>query len=433
MPKPNPSDKIEILLKDTEKPIEGILMPRAELLADDILVIKLSNGYNIGIEKKKIAKIKILERYKSVEPEIKDIQQRGNLPKISILHTGGTIASKVDYRTGAVVAKFTPQDIIEMFPELAEIANIKSRLIFQMFSEDFEPEHWGILAKEALDEIKEGAGGVIITHGTDTMAYTSTALSFMLQNLPVPIIIVGSQRSSDRGSSDANLNLVSAVRFIANTDFAGIAVCMHATSSDKFCYIHKGTNVRKMHSSARDAFKSINSKPIAKIFLDGNVEYLIDDYQKKSDNAVILRNNFEKKVAIIKIRPGLNPNELKFFERNNYRGIILEGTGLGHAPVNVRDKYTKHHKRLLQLIRRLSRKMLIAMATQCIYGHVNMNIYSTGRDLLSAGVIPASMMPEVAYVKLGWALGNAKNLENAKELFLKNIVGEISERLNMEY
>jgi len=423
MKHPNIGDKVSTIFKDkNEKPIEGLLMPRVEILDDDVIVVKLKNGYNIGIDKKKIKSVDVVEKFEQKEPPAKEIMQKASLPRISILHTGGTIASKVDYRTGAVVARFSPEDLLELFPELGDVVSIHSREIFQMFSEDMEPEHWKILAKEIADEIKTGVSGIIVTHGTDTMSYTSAALSFMLKNLPIPIILVGAQRSSDRGSSDAFLNLVCAARFITKCNFSGVGVCMHSGKSDDFCFVHNGVNVRKMHSSARDAFKSINTKPIARVFPDGKIEFL-SEYKTPSDDKFELKSDFENKIGIVKIRPGISEKELRFFEKNDYKGLILEGTGLGHAPVTVLDT-----------LRKMSKKMIIAMTTQCINGVVNMNVYSTGRDLQNAGVIAANMLPEVAYVKLGWALANSDSEnDGAKELFAKNIAGEIVERLSANY
>jgi len=426
MAKLDSGDLIEITTKD--KKIKGILMPRPKLLDKDTIILKLDNGYNIGINKNEIKNIKLIEKYKKTKKKTSKISYNKNLPTISILHTGGTIASKVDYRTGGVISEFTPEEIINMFPELEKIANIKSRLVFQMFSEDFEPEHWSLLAKEIEKEIKTGVYGIIITHGTDTMHYTSAALSFMLQNLPIPILLVGAQRSSDRGSSDAGMNLICATNFIVKTDFSGAAICMHGSIEDKCCYIHQGTKVRKMHTSRRDAFRSINVLPYAKIFYDGKIEFFRKDYTRKDKKRKLnLANKFEKKVAIIKIRPGFDYKEIEAYK--NYKGIVLEGTGLGHAPVTFLDEYTKNHKKLVELIKNLSKKIPIIMTSQCIYGRVNMNVYSTGRGLLAAGVIPAEdMMPEVAYIKLGWLLANKP--EEVKKLFKENLVGEITERID---
>ena len=429
MAKNNIKDGDLVDITTDEKKLRGILMPSSK----DSLVLKLDSGYNIGMQRNKIKKINLIKKYNKKEEKIKErLKFNKALPTISILHTGGTIASKVDYRTGAVTTRFTPEDLIAMFPELKNIANIKSRLVFQMFSEDMEPEHWQILAKEVTKEL-EKSDGVIITHGTDTMHYTSSALSFMLQDLDKPVILVGAQRSSDRGSSDAFLNLICAINFITKTNFAGVAICMHKDMSDDTCYIHKGTKVRKLHTSRRDAFKSINEKPIAEVTKEGKVNFL-SNYIKKESKKTILKNKFEKKIALIKIRPGFSYKELEFYEKNKYKGIIIEGTGLGHMPANILDKYTKDHKKLLDTLKRLSKNMLICMASQCIFGRVNMNVYSTGIDLQNSGVIPLEdILSETAYVKLGWALANAKNLEEAKTLMLRNIAGEISERTTTEF
>jgi len=425
---PKPGDIVEVITM--EKKVKGILMPKPELFGEDTIVLKLDNGYNIGIDRKKIKEIRVIEQYKEKKDAKDKAKPNKKLPAVSILHTGGTIASKVDYRTGAVVSRFTPEDMLDMFPELNKIANIRSRLVFQMFSEDMEPEHWQALAKEVEKELKEGTEGVIITHGTDTMHYTSAALSFMLQNLPIPVLLVGAQRSSDRGSSDAAINLIAATRFITQTDFSGVAICMHGTSEDKCCYIHQGTKVRKLHTSRRDAFRSVNVFPYAKVFDDGKIEFIRTDYAKKDKKKRLeLKNSLEKKVALIKIHPGIDCKELENYA--NYKGIVLEGTGLGHLPVTALDDVTKSHKENLETIRRLAKKIPVIMASQTIYGQVNMNVYSTGRDILAAGVVSGGdMLPETAFVKLAWALGQSKNIEEAKKLMQQNIAGEMAERID---
>ncbi len=353
------------------------------------------------------------------------------LPIISILHTGGTISSAVDYRTGAVSPKFSPKDILSMYPGLKDIVSIKSRLVFQMFSEDMEPEHWLILAKEVVKEIKKGVDGIIITHGTDTLHYTSAALSFMLQDLPVPVLLVGAQRSPDRGSSDAELNLICASQFIAKSDFSGVGICMHGSMEDDYCYIHQGTKVRKLHSSRRDAFQSVNVLPYAKIKNDDSITFLRKDYTKKDAKRLVKPYiGFDSRVALLKGRPGLDPRELNFY-KSKYKGIVLEGTGLGQIGVTVMDKYTKKHKKTLQTINSMNKKgIVVIMTSQTLFGKVNMNVYSTGRDLQKVGVIPGEdMLPEVAYVKLGWCLSQEKNKEKVKEMMKTNIAGEIAERI----
>ncbi len=414
-----------IKVKTKEGVYKGTYIPRK----GNSIVIKLESGYNIGIDKNKIDNISLVRKQKKIKQKKEKIKQNNKLPTISILHTGGTIASKVDYRTGAVHSEFSPEEILRMFPELKEIANIRSRLIFQMFSEDMGPEHWEILAKEVKKEIEKKVDGIIITHGTDIIHYTSAALSFMLQNLPIPVLLVGAQRSSDRGSSDASLNLINASYFISKTSFNGVAICMHENTEDNSCLILPGTKTRKMHTSRRDAFKAVNDIPIAKVDYKKNI---IENIKKIKENNESLISNigFEKKIALIKIRPGFSHKELEFYK--NYKGIIFEGTGLGHLAVSVLDKHTKEHKKTLDMIKKLSKKIPIFMASQCIFGRVDMNVYSSGRDLQEAGVIALEdMLSETAYVKLGWLLSFEKNQKKIKELMLKNIAGEISERTQL--
>lgn len=422
-----PGDKVEV--ETTDGAFVGIVMPNESA---HTLFVKLSSGYNVGIDKKKIKSIDVLEAFKETKKENKvEIKQNSRLPTISILHTGGTIASQVDYRTGAVVSKFTPEDLLAMFPEIKEVANIRSKMVFQMFSEDMEIEHWSKLAEEVAKEVKEGVDGIIITHGTDTMAYSSAALSFALQNLPIPVILVGAQRSSDRPSSDAAYNIIAAGKFITKTDFSGVAICMHKNEDDDVCLIHSGVSVKKMHSSRRDAFRSINKTPIAEIdYKSGKITLLRKDYTKKDKRKLVLNDKFETNVAIVKVHPGFGYKDLELYK--DYKGIVLEGTGLGHAPTNKLDEFTKDHPKLLESLKKMSNNSLIVMTTQCIYGAVNMNVYSTGRDLLESGVIPSNgMTTEASFAKLSWALAHHK-LDEARKEMQRNLVGEIPERIEKD-
>jgi glutamyl-tRNA(Gln) amidotransferase subunit D len=428
MTEPKPGDVVTITHNDG-KTQQGTWIPRPELVSTDKVVLKLKSGYNVGIEKKNIKTIQIDESYVHKEKKTHLVVQNSLLKKIIILHTGGTIASQVDYNTGGVVPHYDSKEFLELFPELQAIAHIDSKLVFQMFSEDLEPSHWKKLADAVEKEYHAGAKGVIITHGTDIIHYTSAILSFMLQNLPIPVLIVGSQRSPDRGSSDAYLNLFCAVKFLAETDFKGVGVCMHGSSNDDYCFIHLGVKVKKMHTSRRDTFRSINTLPIAKVTKE-KIEYL-REYNKISAGKFHVLGKF-KKVGLLKSYPGMSHDAFKFFLDNNYDGLIIEGTGLGHLPINVLDDATAHHADLLALLTQMSKKMVIVMCSQCPYGSVDMNVYSTGRYLLKAGIIDGrDMTPETAYVKLSWLLGNFTEYQ-AREMINKNLVGEISERILYE-
>ncbi|MCK4521809.1 MAG: Glu-tRNA(Gln) amidotransferase subunit GatD [Nanoarchaeota archaeon] len=423
-------DRVRIITQDEQ--LEGILLPRPEILEKGIKVLKLDNGYNIGIDEKKIKKIELIEEGKKLEiSHAKKVKKNPKLKNITILHTGGTIASKVDYRTGAVYTAFTPEDLVGMFPELTKIANFDSYLVASMFSENMRFKLYSLMARAIEKEIKKGVDGIILTHGTDTMGYSAAALSFMLDDLPIPVIIVGSQRSSDRGSSDAGVNLICAAEFITKTDFAGIAICMHEKPDDKTCAIMPPCKTRKMHTTRRDTFKVVNDTIIARVdYNTKKIEFVKKDYAKRSKNRVIIKDKIEDKVALLKIHPNMHPDQ--FIALKGYKGIVFEGTGLGHAPVGVPNEYCKINKENFKAIVELSKNSVIVMTSQTLFGRVNMNIYSAGRDLLEKGVISGEdMLPETAFIKLAWLLGNYKK-EEVKKLIGENLKGEINPRIELD-
>ncbi len=399
---------------------EGILIPRSEYGDDKHIVIKLRSGYNIGVRLTPDAKVEKVgkgEKPAFVAPPLPE--QDPQLPKVSIISTGGTIASRVDYRTGAVRPALTASDLYSVVPELAAIARIDAHILFSLYSENITPAHWTEMAKTVAEHIAKGVDGVVIAHGTDTMGYSAAALSFALQNLPVPVVFVGSQRSADRPSSDAATNLTGAVLAAAKAPFAEVAVAMHATVSDTTIAIHRGTRVRKCHTSRRDAFKSINTEPIAKIE-NNSITMLTENYQKRDPSRKLaLKPNFNNKVALVKFYPGINPAIIDWYVENGYKAIVLEGTGLGHVASSLFQPI-KHA---------VDKGVLVAMASQCLWGRINMNVYDTGRDLLALGVIPLEdMLPETATVKLMWIFGQTSNTEEAKKLLKTNIAGELSPR-----
>jgi len=403
---------------------EGLLIPRSEYGDDKHIIVKLKSGYNVGIRitsTTRIEKVGAGVKPAFVPPPLP--KQKPDLPKVAIISTGGTIASRVDYRTGGVRPALSASDLYSVVPELSEVATIDAEILFSLFSEDMTLRHWSETAKAVAKQIEGGASGVVVAHGTDTMAYTSAALSFALQNLPVPVILVGSQRSADRPSSDAATNLVGAVSVAAKAPFAEVAVAMHGTISDKSIILHRGTKVRKCHTSRRDTFKSVNAMPLAKME-DEQIAMLTEDYRRRdSARKLVLKQNFEEKVALIKFHPGLNPKIIEWYTHEGYRGIILEGSGLGHI-----GKYC------LSAIRKaVEKNVVVAMTSQCIWGRVNMNVYYRGRDLLEIGVIPLEdMLPETALVKLMWIFGQTKDVEEAKKLLLTNMAYEISPRTTAE-
>jgi glutamyl-tRNA(Gln) amidotransferase subunit D len=399
---------------------EGILIPRSEYGDEKHLVLKLKSGYNIGIYITPNAKVEKIG--KGTKPAFSPPslpRQHEELPKVTIISTGGTIASRVDYRTGAVRPALTASDLYSVVPELASVARIDAQILFSIFSENMTCKHWSEIAKAVAKQIAEGVDGIVIAHGTDTLGYTAAALSFALQNLPVPVIIVGSQRSADRPSSDAATNLIGAVAAAAKAPFAEVAVAMHETPSDDSIILHKGTKVRKCHTSRRDAFKSVNATPIARI-QNQKVAMLIEDYNKRDPaKKLVLKSEFDEKVVLLKFYPGLNPAVIDWYAEHKYKGIVLEGTGLGHVSSYSFDAIKKAIKR----------DMIVAMTSQCVWGRINMNVYDAGRDLQALGVIPLEdALPETAFVKLMWVFGQTDDVEEAKKLLKADISGEFSPR-----
>ncbi|OGI12489.1 glutamyl-tRNA(Gln) amidotransferase subunit D, partial [Candidatus Micrarchaeota archaeon RBG_16_36_9] len=344
-------------------------------------------------------------------------------PRVSLISTGGTIVSKVDYKTGGVSALEKPEELLMNIPELKDIVFIESvKTPFSKMSEDFNFKDWQKLAQTIAIELNKSQG-VIVAHGTDTMHFTSAALSFMLKNLSKPVVLTGSQRSSDRGSSDAFMNIVCSAH-TSISDIAEIGICMHATVDDHYCYFTRGTKARKMHATRRDAFRSINEIPIAKVWPNGKIDVLNKNYKKRSDEKVVADIKFEPRVALLKAYPGSEPEILEFLVKKGYKGFVIEGTGMGHVP-------TLAEKSWIPMIKKLIKDGIpVVIAPQTIYGRINTDVYSNLRTLYhEAKAIPGEdMIPETAYVKLGWVLGHTKDLDEIREMMLTNIAGEITER-----
>jgi glutamyl-tRNA(Gln) amidotransferase subunit D len=417
-----------------EQLLRGTIVPPK---SDSILALKLENGYNTGIELGKIKGVKKLGSGKGVgKPPAASVKRNPALPTISILHTGGTIASRVDYRSGAVYSSFNPADLLTMFPELSDIANFDSKLLRNMWSDDLRFEHIGLIAKELQKEAAKGAAGIIIGMGTDNLAVAAAGLAFALEECPLPVLLVGAQRSSDRGSSDAAMNLICAARFIAKTDFGGVAVCMHDSSSDDNCAILPPCKTRKLHTSRRDAFKAVNDTPVAKVnYKSGEIEFIKKGYPKrKQGGRLVVKPKFENRVGLLKVTINMFPEQFEFFSKNRFKGLVLEGTGLGHTPGQMPDEITKKaHKGIYPAIKKFVKQGGVAvMTSQCLFGRVQMHVYDKGTDLMGLGVIPGEdMLPETAFVKLAWLLGNYP-AKKAKELVAKNLRGEISERTRLD-
>ena len=398
----------------------GIVLPRSETADPRHIVLKLRSGYNIGIAAASVTAIEVLGRkeahYKIPEKEFPFDPKK---PRVKLLGTGGTIASRLDYRTGAVIPAFSPGELYGSVPELADLCNLETEKLYGVFSENMGPEQWIGTAQAIGREIEKGVQGIVIGHGTDTMHHTAAILSFMVQNSPVPIVMVGSQRSSDRPSSDAALNLMHSVKTAAESDIAEVMVCMFGPTSDVYGLLHRGTRVRKMHSSYRSTFRTIGDIPLAMVSRD-RITPLRQDYKRRRhDREVTINTAFEEMVSIVYYYPNMKPDIIDALIDNGYRGIVIAGTGLGHV-----------NKPLYPALKRAREKNIaVYMTVQTLWGYVQMYVYDTGRDMMELGVTPmANMLPEVAYVKLGWALGQTGDLKRVREIMYTPVNGEITER-----
>jgi glutamyl-tRNA(Gln) amidotransferase subunit D len=416
---PEPGDRVRIDHAGVTS--DGVLMPSTD---DDRYVLKLDGGYNVGIDRADTS-VEVLEEdaYTVGEDDTEEgarseIDFDDDLPRIALISTGGTIASTVDYRTGAVTAQFDAEDVLRAVPDLAGRANYCGRVVANILSENMEPPIWQDLAEAVADEIERGADGVVVMHGTDTMQYSAAALSFMLDT-PVPIVFTGSQRSADRPSSDNVMNAVCAVE-AAKADCAEVLVCMHESESDDACALHRGTRVRKNHTSRRDAFETIGAQPLGRVAYgpdEASVELREDvEYQERGDVELDTATDLESEVELVKFTPGMDPAAFEYLE--DKAGVVIEGTGLGHV-------HTDHIPLIEDLV---ESGTTVVMTSQCLEGRVCDRVYDTGRDLLDAGVIEAGdTLPGTAKVKLMWALANCEDDEEAERLMAQDLAGELTE------
>ena len=379
---------------------------------DGMAVVKLDSGYNIGITRDSC---RFIDRPAPVPAKQHEVVQNPDLPDLAIVSTGGTIASRIDYRTGSVTSQFNANDILTAIPDLKEIANYRTIPLATILSENMTPAIWQELARAVYGEIRSGARGVIVTHGTDTMAYSAAALSFMIDT-PVPVIFVGSQRSADRPSSDNAMNAVCAAA-AATGELGEVAVVMHATTSDDTCAIHRGTRVRKMHTSRRDAFRSLGIGPVGEVHYPSRKVTLAKDAVRRGTYSLALHDALDTHCGLVQFSPGMSPEILKVYE--GYHGLVIAGTGLGHTSTAL----------IPQLKHLTDTGTLVVMTSQCMHGRVCDRVYDTGRDLLSAGVIEGgNMLPETALVKMMWVLANEKDRKKAAALMQADLKGECTQR-----
>lgn len=399
---------------------EGLLLPRSEHTDDVYVTLKVDTGYNLGVLIDEDTKIEELGYQKGSYqlPHI-NVERKKELPNVTLLGTGGTVASRLDYRTGSVLPAFTPEELFSAVPELISAVNLTPKMLYQILSENFRPEYWVKTAEAIGKEIESGADGVIIGHGTDTMCTTGAALSYFLQSLPVPVVLVGSQRSSDRPSSDGPRNILYAATLAGRENFAEVVVCMHGGTSDSYNLVHRATRCRKMHSSRRDTFRTLDDIPLGKID-DSGVTWFKDDVRPRGRvEDFYLDAKIDPRVGMLYSYPGMSPDILDSMVDRGYHGVVIIGTGLGHVGTDM----------FPALERCQEEEIPVVLVVEPLFGYIQLRVYETGRDMLARGVIEgANMLPSAAYTKLMWVLGHTRNIEEVKRLMQTDVAGEITSR-----
>ena len=399
---------------------EGVLLPRSQHTSDFYVTLKVDTGYNLGVFMDDQAKIEETGYTKGHYqlPHV-DTDFKKELPNVTLLGTGGTVASRLDYRTGAVLPAFTPEELFSAVPELVSTVNLTPKTLYQILSENFRPEYWVKTAEAVAKEVGSGVKGVIIGHGTDTMCTTGAALSYFLRNLPVPVVLVGSQRSSDRPSSDGPRNILYAAKLAGYEDFAEVTVCMHGSTSDSYNLIHRATRCRKMHSSRRDTFRTLDDIPLGKIDETGVTWFKDDLVRRGLIEDFYLDTKMDTRVGMLYSYPGMNPDILDSMVDKDYHGLVIIGTGLGHVGTDM----------FPPLERCQEKEIPVVIVPEPLFGYIHLRVYETGRDMLARGVIEGgNMLPSAAYTKLIWVLGHTRNIDEVKQLMQTNIAGEITAR-----
>ena len=417
---------------------EGLTLPAA---GPKLITLKLANGYNVSYPESYVESVEILDEVEISEEEAPTpIEQDGNLPLVHLIHTGGTIASKVDYATGAVTARFEPDELLQSVPELKSVARLRVVKLGNMFSDDIRPRHWNRMLKATEEAFAEGAVGVVITHGTDTLHLSAAAMGYGWAGNggrpPGRIALTGSQRSPDRGSSDAAENLVAAVHWAAHgpepTGYRDASVVvMHSESSDGQCAVLPGIACRKYHSSRRDAFKAINQGPLAWINNDGTGPSIEMAEHEPADARVEaispMMFNEDVRIAQFIADPHLDPNLVMLAIKDGFDAIVLHGTGLGHLPISdPQDDSPENTKLRLMLEDHCSNGGVVVVVAQTIHGPMNLNVYAKGREQQDMGVIGHGSLcpPSSALVKLHHLLSRGGGQETVASNWTEDLCGE---------
>ncbi len=331
-------------------------------------------------------------------------------PSIFIIGCGGTISAA--YKSYGVwkPGEMTEAEILKYVPHLGQIADIRAMDLFRDDSSNMQPENWCTLAQTIFLNIND-YDGIVVTHGTDTLHYSASAISFIIQKLNKPIVFTGSQFALSQVGSDGRRNVFDSMRVASEADLAESVIVFNGK-------IIRGNRAKKFREMEFDAFDSVGMGPLGRvensIFLDG------EQIRKWKAKKPELLNKIEPNVSLIKLHPGFRPEIIETMIDNGVRGFVLEGYGAGNVPTGGRS--------VIPLIERaVNSGIPVVITTQCTLGTSWVYIYDVGRKALDAGGIPGfDLLSETALVKLMWVLGQTKKMEKVKEMMHKNYSGEIT-------
>lgn len=331
------------------------------------------------------------------------------MKKILLLTTGGTIASRQG--VNGLEPALSANDIIKEFTYDASRFSITAESLFDMDSSNIQPEEWQIIAQK-IEEKYPCFDGFVITHGTDTLAYSASALSYMLRNLTKSVVLTGSQIPLGLDISDAQTNLTAAL-WAVEADIWGVSVAFDRQ-------IIRGTRAVKVSTMSFNAFQSVNAQCLAKITAEGM--HVSDDGHRLAEpgKPFFVAPNLCSKVFLLKVIPGTQPDLIDSLPDLGYKGLVIEAFGAGGV------HYL--HRNLLQSLQRLIQSgLLVVICSQCLYDRSDLTLYEVGRQLLGIGVVPAlDMTTEAIVTKLMWVWGQTNDAQTARKLFCRNLAGEMS-------
>jgi L-asparaginase len=332
--------------------------------------------------------------------------------KICILSTGGTIASVYDERIQALRPGLSVDALIETLPKGLQNVEVSTKELFNLDSANAQPYHWQEVAKaiRVAHEEDPELDGIVITHGTDTMVYTASAISLMVQDFGKPIVFTGSQIPASVPWSDGPRNLIDAIRVAAFADLAETCIVFNSE-------IHRANRARKVREGSYDAFDSMDPTPIGVLSRD---IVLYEGRKRREETTPRFDTRLDPQVFLVKIFPGFPPETIVMIAEQGYHGIVIEGFGSGNIPVGEKALTGA-------ILKAVEQDCIVIISTQCAFGQADLSLYEVGRAALEVGALSAyDMTSETTLVKLMWSLGHTRDFDRVREMMLINYAGEIS-------